>query len=95
MRRSVIAPTTITSLNVSPLTDRQMQILQRLYELQQELLRLEEKGNLSAVDTLGAVNDEVEVMYTKTKIGTLRGFVNSPWAKHQTDEIPSDLAICF
>ncbi|KAF9032697.1 hypothetical protein BDZ89DRAFT_1131296 [Hymenopellis radicata] len=95
IRRSIIAPSTITSLNVSPFTDRQMQIHQRLYELQQELLRLEKKGNLSAADTLGTVNDEVEVMYAKTKIGTLRDFLDSPWAKHQTDELPPELKLCF
>ena len=85
----------MTTLNAAPFTERQMQIHQRLFELQQQMLALGRRGDGSSGDVVGAVNDEVDAMQIKANIGTLRDFLDSPWATHNTDELPPELQACF
>ncbi|KAF9004112.1 hypothetical protein BDZ89DRAFT_1080730 [Hymenopellis radicata] len=79
----------ITTLNVSPITERQSEIHQRLYELQDRLLRLQRN------EELGDMSAQKAIEMTETKIVALRSFADSPWALHMTDEIPARLKQCL
>ncbi|KAF9031511.1 hypothetical protein BDZ89DRAFT_1063905 [Hymenopellis radicata] len=79
----------ITTLNVSPITERQSEIHQRLYELQDRLLRLQRN------EELGDMSAQKAIEMTETKIVALRSFADSPWALHMTDEIPTRLKQCL
>ncbi len=75
-----------------------MQIRQRVYELQLVVLRLEMKGGGGGGGgdvRLDAVNDEVDVLQLKTKIGTLNDYLESAWAMHQSHVMPRELEACF
>ncbi len=84
-----ITAASITTLNVSPITERQSEIHQRLYELQDRLLRLQRN------EELGDVSARKAIEVTESKIVALRSFVDSPWALHITDEIPTRLKQCL
>ncbi|KAF9023721.1 hypothetical protein BDZ89DRAFT_1114953 [Hymenopellis radicata] len=99
-RQSVTFPLPLYDANGVPrsFTDRQMQIRQRVYELQSAVLKLELRGGGAAGMgdvRLDAVNDEVDVLQLKTKIGTLNDYLESAWAMHQCNVIPQELAACF
>ncbi|KAK0471520.1 hypothetical protein IW261DRAFT_1511783 [Armillaria novae-zelandiae] len=83
-----------TSFGQKPLTDRQMDIQGRLHSLQEKLLKLEGASWRGQGDIEAAEND-AEILDTKAKTGTLKDFMESPWALNATDVVPSELVHCF
>ncbi|KAK0226786.1 hypothetical protein EDD85DRAFT_163924 [Armillaria nabsnona] len=77
-----------------PLTDRQMDIQGRLHSLQEKLLKLEGTSRQGRGD-IEAAENESEILDTKAKIGTLKDFMESPWALNVTDVVPPELVHCF
>ncbi|KAK0209882.1 hypothetical protein IW262DRAFT_1415708 [Armillaria fumosa] len=83
-----------TSFRQKPLTDRQMDIQGRLHSLQEKLLKLE-GVSWRGQDDIEAAENDAEILDTKAKIGTLKDFMESPWALNVTDVVPSELVHCF
>ncbi len=77
-----------------PLTDRQMDIQGRLHSLQEKLLKLEGTSWQGQGD-IEAAENEAEILDTKARIGTLKDFMESPWALNVTDVVPPELVHCF
>ncbi|KAK0486828.1 hypothetical protein EDD18DRAFT_1193931 [Armillaria luteobubalina] len=83
-----------TSFRQKPLTDRQMDIQGRLHSLQEKLLKLE-GASWRGQDEIEAAENDAEILDTKSKIGTLKDFLESSWAMNATDVVPSELVHCF
>ncbi|PBK62089.1 hypothetical protein ARMSODRAFT_1089364 [Armillaria solidipes] len=77
-----------------PLTDRQMEIQGRLHSLQEQLLKFE-GASWQGQGDIEAAENEAEILDTKAKIGTLKDFMESPWALNVTNVVPSELVHCF
>lgn len=74
---SITGPATM--LHFTPLTDRQMELQERVYDLQSKLIHLMDGG------------DVVEYQELKRKIERLKDLERSDWALGKTDEAPPDL----
>ncbi|KAK0201304.1 hypothetical protein DFS33DRAFT_1358891 [Desarmillaria ectypa] len=95
--RSMTTKSTISSTTTfqnDPLTDRQMEIQDRLHGLQDKLLKLERESREIQGD-IEAAENEADILDTKAKIGALKDFLESPWALNATNVIPSEMTRFF